>query len=143
MSLDEKYKEYEDNRKIVVARDKGEKSEYRGNNNSEKLVAKYRVDGGLIKDGAKCDYLLLDKNESRAYFIELKGSDLIKAIEQIESTIPQIKGDIPEYKINARIVLTKQRTPDLIDSKMRNFDGKIKKMGGTFKKANIKMEEKI
>ena len=78
MSLDEKYKEYEDNRKIVVARDKGEKSEYRGNNNSEKLVAKYRVDGGLIKDGAKCDYLLLDKNESRAYFIESgKAEDII------------------------------------------------------------------
>ena len=85
----------------------------------------------------------MDKNESRAYFIELKGSDLIKAIEQSESTIPKIKRDIPEYKINARIVLTKQRTPDLIDSKMRNFEGKIKKMGGTFKKANIKMEEQI
>ena len=143
MSLDEKHKEYEDNRKIIVVRDKGEKSEYRGNNDSEKLVAKYRVDGGLIEDGKKCDYLLLDKNGSIAYFIELKGSDLIKAIEQIESTIPQIKGDIAEYKINARIVLTKQRTPDLIDSKMRNFEGKIKKMGGTFKKANIKMEEQI
>lgn len=143
MSLDEKYKEYEDNRKIVIARDKGEKSKYIGNNDSEKLVAKYKVDGGLINNGEKCDYLVLDKNERIAYFIELKGSDLIKAIKQIESTIPKIKGDIPEYKINARIVLTKQRTPDLIDSKMRNFDGKIKKMGGTFKKANIKMEEKI
>ena len=84
-----------------------------------------------------------NKEKQGAYFIELKGSDLIKAIEQIESTIPQIKGDIAEYKINARIVLTKQRTPDLIDSKMRNFEGKIKKMGGTFKKANIKMEEQI
>ena len=43
MSLDEKYKEYEDNRKIVIAREKGEKSKYIGNNDSEKLVAKINV----------------------------------------------------------------------------------------------------
>lgn len=44
-----------------------------------------------------------DENQ-RAYFIELKGSDIIRATQQIDKTVDAIIHNFPEYKIFRRIV---------------------------------------
>ncbi|MGD9978347.1 MAG: hypothetical protein AB7S54_10485, partial [Bacteroidales bacterium] len=63
-------------------------------NDSLDTLSKYRVDGCLINDDdSKCDYLLLNCTKEVSYFVELKGSDLIKAVEQIDRSIDILHKD--------------------------------------------------
>ena len=42
-------------------------------------IRQFKVDGEIFKKGAaeeKCDYLLLNDDAHKAYYIELKGSDI-------------------------------------------------------------------
>ncbi len=53
----------------------------------------------------------------RVFFIELKGADLNKAVNQIYSTILYLKSEFKNYRIDARIVGRKdvpgfKNTPD-------------------------------
>ncbi|MDR2652297.1 MAG: hypothetical protein LBC68_08295 [Prevotellaceae bacterium] len=92
--------------------------------NVSKYIYKYKsgekfmrvqIDGGLISDQntPKCDYLLLNytrKNETPHYhsiFIELKGSDVIHACEQISKTIEQVGNKLTGSILHARIVASK------------------------------------
>ena len=58
----------------IVSKDKGNPQYHR---------AKNKIDGNVIKAGSRCDYLLLNEESRMAYLIELKGSDLVKAAEDI------------------------------------------------------------
>lgn len=54
-------------------------------------VQKITVDGCLMKDGERCDYLFMipdyaGKNQ-RAVYVELKGKGITKAIHQLEATL--------------------------------------------------------
>lgn len=65
---------------------------YLANMNPEREAVVFAVDGVIIKEGCKCDKLLLsrdtaDDNSWFSHFIELKGSDVNHAIEQLEATI--------------------------------------------------------
>jgi hypothetical protein len=55
-------------------------------------------------DTARCDYLLLNDEAKRAYYIELKGSDLEKAIQQIEATVQMFQTSLPGYTTYRRII---------------------------------------
>ena len=56
----------------------------------------------------KCDYLVLNDDKRTAYFIELKGSDITGAIEQIEQTVEKLKRDLLDYDKRLRIVYSRQ-----------------------------------
>lgn len=75
-----------------------------GNNINKHMVRQFKVDGDVIKTGQRCDYLLLNDETQTSYYIELKGSDLIKAIDQIDTTIGLIAPSIPKYKVQRRII---------------------------------------
>lgn len=62
---------------------------HRGKNASRCAVRQFKIDGDVFKDGdaQRCDFLLLNDDKQTSYYIELKGSDLPKAINQIEHTI--------------------------------------------------------
>jgi hypothetical protein len=70
------------------------------------------VDGCLITDGRKCDYLIQD-NGHWTILLELKGSDLEGAVEQIDQTLAhaamrsKLRG-----KLGALVVCTKVRVPN-------------------------------
>ena len=133
-----------DNRKTVSFKDSGHPTEYRYNNQSANHLAKYRVDGGLISDdGAKCDYLLLNCEQKQSYFIELKGSDIIRAIEQIDRSIDILRDDLPDFAFFARIVLTRVNTIDLKNTKLLKLEKKVKSLNGNFKKQSRLLEETI
>ncbi len=87
------------------------KKKYLLHNVSEDLMAVFHVDGGMIKsnDILKCDNLILDVSSMKAIFIELKGTDLAHALEQVNATIDLLSGDISGYSKCARIV-TSNRT---------------------------------
>ena len=63
------------------------------NNPHHKHIRQFKVDGEVFPPGTpqkRCDYLLLDDTGHQSYYIELKGSDVLTAIAQIEDTISEI-----------------------------------------------------
>ncbi len=61
------------------------------------------VDGCQITNGVRCDKLLIC--EDNEYFIELKGSDVKHAIEQLKASINQL-GDSHVLSRQAYIIAT-------------------------------------
>lgn len=90
----------------VVCQDKGNQtSKVVLQNNTDFEILKHYVDGCLIKNSEACDFLLeikkplsTDKANSQKvedfhyyeYYIEVKGSDLKKAYEQILATVSKL-----------------------------------------------------
>jgi len=133
-----------EDRKIVSFKDRGHSTEFRYSNLSSNHLAKYRVDGGLITDnGAKCDYLLLNCEKKQSYFIELKGSDIIRAIEQIDRSIDLLKNSLPDFAFFARIVVTRVNTTNLKNSKLLKLDKKVNFLKGNLKKHSGLLEETV
>lgn len=70
-------------------------------------IRQFRIDGDVYSktdSASRCDYLLLNDSKADAYFIELKGSDLKKAIQQIDSTIADVLPSIHNYTVYPRII---------------------------------------
>jgi hypothetical protein len=51
------------------------------------LVNHVEVDGHLIKTGYRCDHLFEIECLTKVFYVELKGSDIKHALEQLEATI--------------------------------------------------------
>lgn len=77
-------------------------------NPSGHYVRKFRIDGDVIpKQDTKterCDCLLVNDTHKDSYYIELKGSDLEKAIDQVDRSVLMISESLPQYKIFRRII---------------------------------------
>lgn len=125
--------EYNDNRILVTVEENGRGIKFI--NNKRKKVALYRVDGCILTEGIKCDFLFLINEDKRAFFIELKGSDLEKAVQQISKTIEQLHPYLPEYILEGRIITTRVRTPALKSTYIIRLQKILRKTGGTL---NIK-----
>ncbi len=77
----------------------GSKTNYLLQNPGYKNVSKYIIDDCVlaeITDGEKCDYLFLVDNSENTdgYFVELKGGDVAKAINQLINSINNLKENI-------------------------------------------------
>lgn len=130
------------NRKIVTLTDKKSSTTYIYENNSSNKLTKYRVDDCLIDDhNSKCDFLLLNCDKKESYFVELKGSDLIKAVEQIDRSIDLLHSKFKDFSVNGRIVLTRVNTTDLKNTKLIRLEEKIKRLNGNLKKQTRQMTE--
>ncbi len=133
----------EQKNKIVTCIDTKSRTKYVYENDSLDTLSKYRVDGCLINDDdSKCDFLLLNCTKEISYFIELKGSDLIKAVEQIDRSINVLHKDFKEYSVEARIVLTRVNTTDLKSTKLIRLESKLKKLNGKLIKQTRQLTEK-
>jgi hypothetical protein len=132
----------EQKNKVVTCTDRKSSTKYIYKNDSLDSLSKYRVDGCLINDDdSKCDYLLLNCTKEVSYFVELKGSDLIKAVEQIDRSIDILHKDFKEYSVEARIVLTRVNTTDLKSSKLIRLESKLKKLNGKLIKQTRQLTE--
>jgi hypothetical protein len=105
----------------------------------------FKVENNLIRGNPpKCDDLLLGCDlPKQAFFIELKGSDLTKAISQIKSSIDILKSNLGGYTPHARIVLSAVVKIELMDSRTAAFKRDMRAMGGTFKKKVNVLEEEV
>lgn len=129
--------------KIVTCTDAKSSTKYIYQNDSQDILSKYKVDGCLIDDeDSKCDFLLLNCTKGISYFVELKGSDLIKAVEQIDRSINVLHKDFKEYSVEARIVLTRVNTTDLKSSKLIRLESRLKKLNGKLIKQTRQLTEK-
>ena len=99
--------EFKERRRVCIADEKGKK--YQLNNVSNIMIRKVKVDKCLQQNiGEKrCDFLMDSEDLRRVIFIELKGGGLNKAVKQIYSTIVYLKHEFTNYRIDARIVGSK------------------------------------
>jgi len=130
----------EERQKIIVSRDTGQKREHRAINVSLSRVTHYQIDGVVITTGNKCDFLLINEESLKAYLIELKGSDLSKAVKQLESTEHALKEELSYYKLLFRIVVSKARTHAIEGVTFKAFKEKKK---DALKYSTNKIEENI
>lgn len=87
-----------------------------GDNPDRKYIRQIKVDGDVFppgKEPKRCDYLLLNDTDQTSYYIELKGSDIRTAMEQIDSTVSLIA---PYETMFRRIILHKVRPHAIQDS---------------------------
>jgi hypothetical protein len=138
--------------KLVVAEEN--KRKYILQNPCQKKVCKVRIDGCVIPSQSqrKCDYLMIicesklaNDQESDIYFIELKGRDLISAVEQLTQTIKYFQTE--RYKVTgkvfARAVLSQVVKPKSIevDSRVIALRKLLKKFGGDFAYGSVQLEK--
>jgi len=90
ISIKEKCKKTNSNKLISLIDNKGGKSEIIFKNPSQKKITVIKVDGCVTfpknAQQYKCDFLVIDNNLME-HFVELKGSDILHAISQLENTI--------------------------------------------------------
>lgn len=78
------------------------------NNIHRAKIRKYKIDGDVFKRSdtsvERCDYLLLNDAAKTSYYIELKGTDILKASRQIDNTVSIFSDSLPDYVIFPRII---------------------------------------
>lgn len=113
-------------------------------NESNQILYEVRIDNCLIKDGKRCDYLVLIPRINSAIFIELKGKNLLYAIKQINSSIDLLIKYLDKSSIHARIILTKVNTPNLMNNPIiYKFEKRINRLNGTLKIGSIEITERV
>lgn len=105
----------------ITSRDRGNPQYHRGINKGKVYVTHYKIDGTVIKTGNRCDYLLMNEEKKVAYLIELKGSDLIKASQQLETTAKVLEEELSDYTLQYRIVANKCKTQEIYSSAYRKY----------------------
>ena len=131
------------------------KRKYILQNPSRKKVCKVRIDDCVITSQSqrKCDYLMIvceteASNQPESvdlYFVELKGRDLMSAVEQLTETIKYFQAREYKFsgKIFARAVLSKVPMPKNIESapEVRSLRKLLKKFGGDFLYGAVQFEK--
>ncbi len=124
----------------IISRDQRNTQYHKGINSRNAYVTHYKIDGNVIKSGSRCDYLLINEDTLTAYLIELKGSDLVKAAEQIEATESTLAKELSVYRLQYRIVANKCKTQEIHSSAYRKYQLRWK--GRLIQKTGC-IEEKI
>ena len=88
------------------------------NNTTEKIIINNL---GPLKS---CDYLVLNDGSKKAFFIELKGSNVSEAIPQFEGAIKKLSSELLNYSFKFRIISSKCKTHEIMDSKITTFKKK-------------------
>jgi hypothetical protein len=134
--------EFCDDRAIIVAKDQGNKQEYRASNKRKRHCCKIRIDDCFIKKGERCDFMMgLNCADKTAYFIELKGSDLVKSFRQINAAVDKLLNQLYSFKIYARSIISKAASPALDSTEEKKLRKKLKKInGGKDKREPVKYQ---
>ena len=112
------------NQRIIVSKDKGSPCKHIANNIHLAYVTHYMIDGYVLTEGIRCDFLLINEDTKTGYLIELKGSDLVKASRQLEETEKALKQHLTHYQIMYRIIMRKSSTHAIHSSAFRSFQAR-------------------
>ncbi len=121
----------------------GGKSRYLVCNRRNNELDCYKIDNCVRNQIEKCDFLLIDMTFNQAFLIELKGSNISKAISQINSSLDLILPSIRNYAIHGRIVLTKVHAPSIRSSEYIRLKKRLKTLGGTIDQGSNNYYEEI
>ncbi|OYQ62397.1 hypothetical protein B9G53_22515 [Pseudanabaena sp. SR411] len=135
---------------------KNKKIKYILQNPSRRKVCKVQIDDCVITSQTqrKCDYLMIvcesklsNQPESvDLYFIELKGRDLMSAVEQLTETIKYFQSEKYKFtgKVFARAVVTRVHIPTSsidTDARVLSLRKLLKKLGGDFAYGSVQFEK--
>lgn len=124
----------------VVSKENGR--EHRAHNVNAKTVFQYHVDGDVIREGMRCDFLVMVEEGRMAYLIELKGSDIGHAVLQLDATERHLRSELAGWTMRYRIVCTKSRTHSLESAAFKRFKKAHREAGEFICKEN-RLEEEI
>ena len=111
--------------KIILSKDKGSPRKHCAQNPAQKFcVRQYKLDGDLVRQQTCCDFLLTNDTLKKAYFIELKGGNVDRAVPQLEAGFRLFQAELSGYEFLFRIVSSKVRTHDIQNNKFRKFKDK-------------------
>lgn len=96
-------------------------------NPSRKAYDRITVDGCVITEGNKCDYLLKSCEYDDQYFVELKGEDLNHAVAQLESSFEKLLDNRNEVRKKAFVVSSNSGMR--INTHRQLIEKRFKKMG--------------
>lgn len=148
------YIDSHDRRSKVRLKDSGEARVYYLNNDIQKELVVYQIDGGIFdsteKGNIKCDFGIYTEDEL-LILVELKGGDYKHAIEQLTNTTKSLglNGSNKIKKLLARTVLSNGRkVPNVTETDLAALKRLIAKYNKGFKKeyidkATSKMEEPL
>jgi hypothetical protein len=131
---------------IIKSKDSQNSQTHYAHNRKNRFVTQYQIDGVVIKEGNKCDFLVMNEETLNAYLIELKGSDMCHAARQLDETAKKLSKQLAGYFLNFRIVTNKCKTQEIEDSKFRKYKLDWAKRFGkkhTFKYASVVIHEDI
>jgi len=111
----------EDHASIIISKDSRNPQKHVANNINKSYVTHYKVDGVVIQVGDRCDFLLINEDAKIAYLIELKGSDLSKAAEQLEATEKKLYEQLNAYSKRYRIISNKCKTTEIRHSSYNKY----------------------
>ena len=106
---------------IIVSEEN--KMKHIANNINCDTVYQFKIDGEIIPPKSpikRCDFLLENETKKVVYLIELKGTNVDRAVDQIESTVSIFRDKLSAYKISPRIIY-KSNTHRIYSTKVRNF----------------------
>lgn len=107
----------------VIALSGRQTSTLKFDNPDRRRVEKIEIDGCVIIDGRRCDWLLRtnDHDFRQDIFVELKGSHVEEAIQQLEATLPQLARKEQSVLLRCYVVHTRFRMPqpDIAKHKLR------------------------
>ena len=130
MPLDGQVSLCDERQSIVVSRDSGARREHKAVNSSRCKVSQYKIDGGVIRDiSIRCDFLVMNDDKQDAYLIELKGSDIEHALDQLEATARRLQRELCAYQIKYRIVCSRAKTQAIRSIKYKKFCKQHNKAG--------------
>ncbi|GAB4294848.1 MAG: hypothetical protein Fur0025_31680 [Oscillatoriaceae cyanobacterium] len=139
--------------KLIVVEEN--KRKYILNNKAQKKICKITIDGGVIdsQTQSKCDYMMVvcqgdkvSKNTDLGeivYLIELKGKDLIKAVDQLTLTMTYFDYE-NNTQVFARAVVSKVTEPKSsidTDSRVVKLRKLLKKYGGDFAYGSVQYDK--
>jgi len=117
------------------------KSTYRLENDLKLKAGCYHVDGCLIKEGERCDFLLTLDELNACVLIELKGKDVEKAISQIKTTYLSFRR-IMDSAFFGRIVTSATYGPVMDSNEVKRVKLLLKSSHGNLKIKSSPLEEK-
>jgi len=120
--LDPNLSECELHQKEFICRDPGEKRVYRVINPNGKFdVRKYKLDGKLVKNKTCCDFTVINDTSRMVYYVELKGRDVGKAVDQLIAGERICRIELQGYLSFYRIVSSKSPTVRMEPKNFRNL----------------------
>lgn len=112
----------EEKQQTIVSRDRGSKREHRAENRDSQLVSQYKIDGEIVCDmSIRCDFIVMNDDKHDAYLIELKGSDIEHALDQLEATARRFYNELRGYHVKYRVVCSKARPHAIKGNKYKKF----------------------
>ena len=143
--------EFSDTRTNPKCEENGKK--YIINNEKNYRVTLYKIDGGVIvvdktvpSDLTKCDYLFCIQKEEKdiAVLVELKGTDVQKALKQIRATYEMFKSFLNKFDVvNCRVIVTNATPKIYATPAFVSIQRELKRKNGDLLIHERQMNEKI